>query len=119
MLGTTEKTFTGDPAGVRPLDEETGYLLDVLHHYFPRRPDRIIDRFAGLRVLPVVDAPAFSRSRETLLSADALRRVVSIYGGKLTCYRATAQKVMRQLANCLPQRRRLARTADVILTPVE
>ncbi|MCU7852500.1 MAG: FAD-dependent oxidoreductase [Candidatus Thiodiazotropha sp. (ex Monitilora ramsayi)] len=121
MLGTTEKPYTGNPAGVHPLDEEISYLLDVLHHYFPQRPDRIIEMFSGLRVLPLDKGAAFSRSRETTLSVDreSQPRVVSIYGGKLSGYRATAQKVMQCLANSLPQRKQIARTSDVTLVPVD
>lgn len=121
LLGTTETTYTGDPAMVSPLQEEISYLLDVLHHYFPQRSDRVIDRFAGLRVLPVGKRGVFSRSRESVLSLDREHqtRVVSIYGGKLTSYRATAQKVLRRLAKSLPQRKLIARTMDVSLTPVD
>jgi len=121
LLGTTEKTYTGDPAMVSPLQEEISYLQDVLHHYFPQRSDRVIDRFAGLRVLPVGKRGVFSRSRESLLSLDREHqtRVVSIYGGKLTSYRATAQKVLRLLAKSLPQRKLIARTMDVYLSPAD
>lgn len=121
MIGTTEHPYSGDPAAVRILEQEEAYLLEVLHHYFPERPDRVIDRFAGLRVLPVASRAAFSRSREIMLPIDNERqpRVVSIYGGKLTGYRATAQKVMQLLAGSLPQRRPVARTADLTLLPAD
>jgi glycerol-3-phosphate dehydrogenase len=121
LLGTTEKPYTGDPAMVRPFDEETSYLLDVLQRYFPQRSGPVIERFAGLRVLPAADGAAFSRSRESMLSVDRPHhpRVVSIYGGKLTTYRATAQKVMQRLANSLPQRKPIAHTMHVSLTPAD
>lgn len=121
MIGTTEHSYHGDPASVRPLDQEERYLLEVLHHYFPGRPDRVIARFAGLRVLPAADGTIFPRSRETRLTVDrqAQPRVVSIYGGKLTGYRATAQKVMRLLARSLPPRKPVAYTADVKLVAVD
>jgi glycerol-3-phosphate dehydrogenase len=121
LLGTTEQPYSGDPARVHPLEQEQDYLLEVLHQYFPARPDRVLGRFAGLRVLPAERGAAFSRSRETLLPVDDEHqpRVVSIYGGKLTGYRVTAQKVLRLLAPGLPVRRAIADTARLPLVPVD
>jgi glycerol-3-phosphate dehydrogenase len=121
MLGTTEHDYTGHPADVESLEHEKNYLLEVFRHYFPTRSNRVVDSFAGLRVLPASNNAAFSRSREIMLPVDNPRRprVVSIYGGKLTGYRATAQKVLHLLAHSLPKRKALAHTADVKLTPVD
>ncbi len=121
MLGTTEVDYTGNPADVVPLEQEESYLLEALRHYFPERPTRVLERFAGLRVLPASGSSAFSRSRETMLPLDNRRkpRVVSIYGGKLTGYRATAEKVIDLLERSLPKRRQIARTSEVRLTPVD
>lgn len=120
LLGTTERVYRGEPAAVKVLPEEETYLLQVLQHYFPRHSQQVLSRFAGLRVLPASGNMAFGRSRETRLAADAalLPRLVSIYGGKLTAYRATAQKVMRMLEATLPQRRPLADTAKLPLQAV-
>jgi len=119
MLGTTENTYKGDPADVTVLDREESYLLDVLRYYFPRRSQQVLDRFAGLRVLPVSGAVAFRRSRETHLPVDNPQqpRLVSIYGGKLTGYRAAAAKVMKILQPTLPERRAVASTAELMLNP--
>jgi glycerol-3-phosphate dehydrogenase len=119
LLGTTETPYTGDPDNVAPLPEEETYLLDVLKHYFPRRPQRVVERFAGLRVLPVAEGAAFGRSRETRLTVDnpTQPRRVSIYGGKLTGYRATAEKVMAMLRQTLPVRPALADTATLRIGP--
>jgi glycerol-3-phosphate dehydrogenase len=119
LLGTTERVYSGDPAAVRVLPEEERYLLAVMDHYFPRHSQQIVSRFAGLRVLPTSAGTAFRRSRETRLSADNAQqpRLISIYGGKLTGYRATAQKVMRKLENTLPRHRVMADTAKLRLRP--
>jgi len=119
LLGTTERVYRGDPAAVKVLPEEESYLLAVLQHYFPRHSTQVVSRFAGLRVLPTAAGTAFSRSRETGLSVDNAQqpRLVSIYGGKLTGYRATAQKVMRKLENTLPRRKVVADTAKLRLRP--
>jgi glycerol-3-phosphate dehydrogenase len=114
LLGTTETLFEGDPAGAKPLETEIEYLLEVYNHYFETRVERsqLIDAFAGLRVLPRSEGPAFHRSRDTLLHIDKANcpRVLTIYGGKLTSHRATAEKVIQAVAGLLPERRRLADT---------
>jgi len=119
LLGTTERVYQGDPAAVTVLPEEERYLLTVLQRYFPQHSQHVVSRFAGLRVLPSTGDAAFGRSRETRLPVDNARqpRLVSIYGGKLTGYRATAQKVMHILENTLPSRKTLADTAKLELRP--
>jgi glycerol-3-phosphate dehydrogenase len=100
MVGTTETRYEGDPALVAPTAAETHYLLGVLKHYFPRwravAESDLIESFAGLRVLPAGPDRAFSRSRETQLIPDrpSKPRVLSIYGGKLTTWRAVSQRAL-------------------------
>lgn len=119
LVGTTETPYHGDPADVRPLPEEIDYLLGTFRHYFPSRPAEIVESFAGLRVLPASDRHAFHRPRETVLRADhdSMARLVSIYGGKLTGYRLTAQRVLASLAPILDLDGTLPDTAGIPLTP--
>ncbi|MDX1698274.1 MAG: FAD-dependent oxidoreductase [Thiohalobacterales bacterium] len=121
LLGTTESAYQGDPRDVHALDSEQEYLLDVMQHYFPQRRTPVVNRFAGLRVLPAETGAAFGRSRETHLQLDRPHRprVVSIYGGKLTGYRATAERIMKKIRHGLPARRAVADTAHVMLQPVD
>ncbi len=94
--------------------------MEVATHYFPRLgPLKPISRFAGLRVLPTADDSAFSRSRETILHTDRSEqpRVLTIYGGKLTAYRAAAERVMQRLLPSLPERSIIADTRQLPLTP--
>lgn len=113
MVGTTEILFEGDPAGVAPTAGEIDYLLKVFNHYFPRfyphgpaTGNDLLGSFAGLRVLPKDTRNPFVRSRETQYVYDDKRqpRLVAIYGGKLTSYRATAEKVVKALGPQLPSR---------------
>ena len=119
LLGTTESLFTGDPSAVQPLDTEIRYLLAVYNHYFRNtvEPSQLIEAFAGVRVLPKSEDAVFRRSRDTLLHIDAANcpRVLSIYGGKLTSHRATAEQVIRRLKPLLPARKRLADTRSLAL----
>ncbi len=108
LVGTTETVFNGNPSTSAPLESEIRYLLYAAGRYFPRfrsaGPEDVLDSFAGLRVLPSAGGNPFSRSRETLLySEDLIRtRLISIFGGKLTSYRATGESVIRKIAPHLP-----------------
>ena len=107
MVGTTELHYHGDPADVRPTAAEIDYLLEIYNHYFNRELSSVdlIDAFAGLRVLPAGGGDASLKSRETHFHENdpARPRVVSIYGGKLTSYRATAEKLLRRIKTVLPK----------------
>ncbi len=123
LVGTTETLYHGDPSAVRPRPEDITYLRETLCHYFPQhRHDepRILDSFAGLRVLPARPGTPFSRSRETILFTDREQqpRVLTIYGGKLTAYRATAEAVLARLRASLPGKTPVADTRALPLHPV-
>lgn len=123
MVGTTETIYTGDPANVAPHPEEIDYLCQVLAHYFPHyrttTPDDIESAFAGLRVLPRTAGTAFTRPRDTIFHTDDSEnpRLVTIYGGKLTAYRATSERLIDQFRPMLPPRKRVADTRTLALTP--
>jgi glycerol-3-phosphate dehydrogenase len=119
LVGTTETHFSGDPAQVRPLDMEVEYLLQTFRRYFPERDAPLRDQFAGLRVLPLAKSAAFHRPRETIFSTDARQQphLISICGGKLTGYRATAEKVLALFAPTLPARARRGDTRTLPLGP--
>ena len=121
LIGTTETPYHGEPDEVQPLPEEEEYLLAVARHYFPAfrhltRED-ITQRFAGLRVLPAATQAAFDRSRETIFTTDrdARPRVLGIYGGKLTGWRAAAAHVLQRISPSLPAAQRRAATDQLIL----
>ena len=121
LIGTTETPYHGDPDKVHPLPAEEEYLLAVVRHYFPALStltrDDITERFAGLRVLPSATQAAFDRSRETIFTADrdARPRVLGIYGGKLTGWRAAAAHVMQRINPSLPAAVKRAETDLLIL----
>lgn len=117
MVGTTETPYSGDPARVTPLASEIEYLLETLGRYMPERSTNVLAAWAGLRVLPKLPGRAFSRPRDVTFTFDdeARPRLVAIWGGKLTGYRATAEKVLQSLAPQLPQQRRVADTATLRL----
>lgn len=122
LLGTTENLFQGkDPSAVAPRPDEQQYLLKLMQHYFPGLSFKATGAFAGLRVLPRATGRPFDRGRELILEGDTDRRprVLSIYGGKLTSYRADSQKVMARLNPALPAREARADTRRLPLKPVD
>jgi glycerol-3-phosphate dehydrogenase len=122
LIGTTETRYRENPDNVRPLPGEESYLLGVLRHYFPGfgkiNRSNLLNSWAGLRVLPGGPGHAFHRSRETILQPDRRDRprVLGLYGGKLTTYRATASKVIERIAPSLISRKPVADTARVPLS---
>lgn len=97
LIGTTESLFNDSPEKIAPTEKEINYLIQVYNHYFTLQisRDKVIDAFAGLRVLPASDVSAFSRSRDTIIHFDKTKKpqVFSVYGGKLTSHRVTAKKI--------------------------
>lgn len=117
LVGTTEHVYVGAPENVQPLPQEVDYLLETLRHYFPTHPDQVLEKFSGLRVLPKTKSTVFHRPRETVLHADIDHpRLMTVYGGKLTGYRATADKVIRAVQPVLGKRKRRVDTSEVYLT---
>jgi glycerol-3-phosphate dehydrogenase len=120
MVGSTETVFEGDPQDTRPLDEEIEYLLEVFCHYFPKVAadmGDIVSSFSGLRVLPQTRQDANRRTRETLVRLDreTAPRLITIAGGKLTCYRATAERVVGNISSTIPGRATKANTRKLKL----
>ena len=123
MIGTTETQFHGEPGDVAPQAAEIDYLLEIFNHYFSASLGvaDIIDSFAGLRVLPAGGGAAFGKSRDTFLLPDDVDRprLVSIYGGKLTSYRASAEKLMDMITKTLPAATPVADTRTLELPVID
>lgn len=124
LVGTTEGRYRGEPDNVRPLPQEIRYLTDILKHYFPLYQSRAAEKpqqaFAGLRVLPGGEGHVFHRSRELILhpgrpSPAGPLRLLTLYGGKLTVWRATGEKAMKMLAPSLPRSKSRIKTSQLPL----
>ena len=120
LLGTTERSFQGNPDKITPSPEEVEYLRRIFRRHFPGADDTPLTSWAGLRVLETGKGRAFKRSREVILPIDDAHdpTVISILGGKLTAYRATAQRVVERLAPGLPKREQRADTATLRLPKI-
>ena len=119
LVGTTETRLTAPDPQATP--EEIDYLLATFNFYFPEYAATAADVenvFAGVRVLPGQndDPLPNRRSRETVIAEAALGRCryLGVYGGKLTSYRATAEKVLRRMAPAIALSRAQTRVARTI-----
>ena len=117
LVGTTETVYTGEPGDETPLPAEIDYLRAVFRHYFPTLSDQVLESYAGLRVLPKTAHAPFRRPRDTVLHIGP-ERVLTLYGGKLTGYRATADEVMQKIQRYLPTAQPKADTHMLKLQPV-
>lgn len=117
LIGTTETAHPGAPDAVQAQAREVDYLRETLTRYFPARDPGVVSTYAGLRVLPQATGNFSGRVRDTLLHIDtaAAPRVLTIYGGKLTGYRATAEKTLGLLLPLLPKPKPLAKTIELML----
>ena len=121
MVGTTENLFDDEPCKTHPLEQEIEYLLNAFYYHFPKyKNEKLIikNQFSGLRVLPRTEKDANHRSRETIYLCDRKTkpRLLSIFGGKLTAYRATAEHVLSYLQESLPRRKFHLDTKSIKLT---
>lgn len=120
LIGTTEKRFQGDPDNVMAEHTESEYLINIARHYFPNIDATIVDQFAGLRALPTGTQSVFNRPRDTVVhTVPTLPGYLALIGGKLTGYRATAEKVIRLIKPNLRIRMPIADTKELRLEPVE
>lgn len=107
LVGTTDLFHRGDLDDPRPTAEEVDYLLRATVATFPgRRLERsdIVGCFAGLR--PVLENhaenPSAASREEAIWHENGL---LSVAGGKLTTWRATAEEVVDEALRHLPEAR--------------
>lgn len=103
LIGTTDYSFTGDPAGAAITDEEIAYLCGAANDYFKQTitPADVVWHFAGVRAL--CDKRSLQEkdlSRDYVLELDGGKDhapLLSIYGGKLTAARHLAEMALARL----------------------
>jgi glycerol-3-phosphate dehydrogenase len=121
LVGTTDLYHDGPLDDPRPSASEVEYLLRTVAVAFPGRAVSRADvrgAFAGLR--PIVDTGAAepsAASREEAIWVEA--GLLSVAGGKLTTWRATAEEVVDRCLTLLPaERAGLAAPCATAGTPV-
>ncbi len=110
LVGTTDRSFSGDPATVAPDAGEIAYLCSVVNDHFRAAiaPADVVHAFAGVRSLydegsrKPQDTP-----RDYVLALEEGRGrapLLTVYGGKITTYRRLAESALARLAPVLGER---------------
>ncbi|MBP6217600.1 MAG: glycerol-3-phosphate dehydrogenase/oxidase [Oligoflexales bacterium] len=111
LVGTTESRYDGHPDALKVEENEVDYLLKVcggaLKKNLSLQRSDVLSAFSGLRWLAVEKRKSLTAtSRETVLGEnfangfEETKRgvMITVYGGKLTSYRALAEKIGDHLA---------------------
>ena len=105
LIGTTDRSFSGDPAAVAPAADEIEYLCGVVNEYFRASigATDVVWSFAGVRSLYDDGArKAQNVGREYQLVLDERygeAPLMIVYGGKVTTHRRLAEDVFGRLAH--------------------
>jgi glycerol-3-phosphate dehydrogenase len=109
LIGTTDRSFSGDPAAVAPTGEEIDYLCGVINAYF-RTAITTVDvvwAFAGVRSLYDDGASKpqdIGRDYALVLDKSfGAAPLLTIYGGKLTTYRRLAEDALDRMSHFFPR----------------
>jgi glycerol-3-phosphate dehydrogenase len=104
LIGTTDVEIGGDPGEARADAAEIDYLCTMTNRYFSRQiaPADVVWTYSGVRPLLDDGADASSVTRDYRLELDAGGApLLSVWGGKLTTYRALAEEAVQMLARPL------------------
>jgi glycerol-3-phosphate dehydrogenase len=107
LVGTTDLFHTGSLDDPRATRDEVSYLLGTVRARFPTAgvsESDLVGAFAGLR--PILDSDVekpSEASREDDIWHD--QGMVSVAGGKLTTWRATAESAVDEILEHLPEER--------------
>jgi len=108
LIGTTERAFSGSPDTISPTENEISYLLKTYNQHFEQnlKKSDIQSAFTGLRALPGSTKSTFEKSRESLaISSPDTPGLITLVGGKLTSYRATAEGIISLVKKTLPAKK--------------
>lgn len=99
IVGTTEVSFVGDPKDAMASEDEMAYLCAAYNQAFkvPILPEDAIFTFSGVRALVHQDKKNVSAMDRDCLIYHHKRLgapLISIFGGKLTTYRAQAERAV-------------------------
>jgi glycerol-3-phosphate dehydrogenase len=111
LIGTTDRSFAGDPSTVLPSGEEIDYLCGVVNEYFRTAigASDVVWAFAGVRSLYDDGArKPQDVGRDYALKLDERfgeAPLLAVYGGKITTYRRLAEEALARLAHFFPRSR--------------
>jgi glycerol-3-phosphate dehydrogenase len=107
LVGVTDTPHDGDAGTAGATREDVDSVLRGLEGVLPSdflRRERVVNAFAGLRVLPVGDGETHNAAREHVVELGAAG-LISVAGGKLTTHRRIAKAALERLPAELRPRR--------------
>jgi glycerol-3-phosphate dehydrogenase len=119
LIGTTDERFTGPPETATVSQEEKAYLLKMVNEVFALSLTEadVAVQYSGVRPLPKSDAlpnAAISRDHQVVWEDCGGIPLATLVGGKLTTWRAFAEKVSDEVLERFPR----PRTADTAARPI-
>jgi glycerol-3-phosphate dehydrogenase len=103
LIGTTDRSFAGDPTGVAPDADEIAYLCEAANGYLRASiaPADVVWSFAGVRALYDDGSKrAQDVARDYVLALDERGApLLAVYGGKITTYRRLAEHALDRLGH--------------------
>jgi glycerol-3-phosphate dehydrogenase len=109
LIGTTDRSFAGDPASVAPTGEEIDYLCSVINSYFRVSIGAadVVWAYAGVRALYDDGAGKpqdIGRDYALVLDKNVGEApLLAVYGGKLTTFRRLAEDALAKLSAFFPR----------------
>ena len=109
LIGTTDASFSGDPAIVAPTEAEIDYLCSIVSGYFRATivTADVVWAYAGVRALYDNGArKPQDVGRDYALVLDkgsSAAPLLTVYGGKLTTFRRLAEDALARLAPFFPR----------------
>lgn len=98
LVGTTDTDYSEDPDEARPQTDDIRYLLESIRPFIPSiNRNQVSYSYAGVRSLVSDEGAPSSVSRMHHIedeTAGGMPGLISIVGGKITGYRAIAQKAV-------------------------
>lgn len=117
LIGTTDTFYTGDSNTLPITEKAIDYLLDGVNRYFPKAAltaNDVLSSYVGARPLmgrsEAESEDAVSRDYEIIHSATGLW---AITGGKLTTYRAMAERIVDRIVRDDFREHRLGRCSTI------
>jgi glycerol-3-phosphate dehydrogenase len=110
LIGTTDVAYHGSPSQAKISLAEIDYLCEIVSDYFhhPLKSEQIIHSWSGVRALVDDESSSLAgNTREYKLELNTEEKgqlpLLNVFGGKLTTYRALAEKALALLEPFFPQ----------------
>ncbi len=105
IVGTTESHYDGDLRDIRPSKWEIEDLFESFKKFFPgleMTTENITGAYAGVRPIVTQDGESENElSRKHEVATNTTRNLITITGGKLTTFRAMAEKSVDKIVELL------------------